>query len=123
MSDQTAADIVELLRREMLVKSRPIEFDLTVANETGEIQLATDDWTLGIENLATSPSAWIAIDGEPDHPNEYERAREDSFRPHEIAALRRANLAIDGVLADWLNASQDPFSAYMASVLAQETQP
>lgn len=123
MSERTAADVVELLRREMLVDLKPIEFDLTVDEQTGEIQLATDDWTLGIEHLATTPTAWIAIDGEPDHPHEYDRARQDSFRSHEIAALRRANLALGGVLAEWLIASQDAFSEYMASVVAPEVQP
>ena len=122
MSDRTAADIVAILRSEMLVDVRPIEFDLTVDDDSGEIQLATDDWTLAIEHVSSSPSAWIAIDGEPEHPSEYERARQDSFRSREIAALRRANLVLDGALADWLITSQDPFSAYMATVLSPESQ-
>lgn len=122
MSERTVANIVALLRREMLVDLKSVEFDLTIDDESGEIQLATDDWTLGIENLSTEASAWVAIDGEPDHPHEYERARQDSFRSHEIAALRRVNLALDGALADWLMASQDAFSEYMASVLTQEVQ-
>ena len=117
MSAPTVADVVAILRRELLVDLRPIEFDLTIDDETGDLQLATDSWTLAIEHPESAPSAWVAIDAEPDTDHEYEHALKDAFRPMEIAALRRANAALDGLLAAALIASTDSFSAFFARAL------
>ena len=118
MSEFTVADVVSALRGEMSVDLKPVEFDLTVDDETGEIELATDDWTFSIDGLPNSPSAWIAIDAEPEYEHEYEKASKDAFRPIEIAALHRADQALDGLLSRALRASHDPFSEYFADVLA-----
>jgi hypothetical protein len=118
MSEFTVADIVSVLRGEMSVDLKKVEFDLTVDDETGEIELATDDWTLSIDGVPDAPSGWIAIDVEPEHAHEYEKARKDAFRPIEIAALQRADEALDGLLTRALHASNDPFSGYFADVLA-----
>ena len=117
MSARTVADIVATLRRELLVDLRPIEFDLTIDDETGDLQLATDNWTLAIEHPESEPSAWVAIDAEPDTHHEYAHAFHDAFRPTDIAALRRADAALDGLLSAALITSTDAFSAFIAQSL------
>ena len=117
MSEQTTADIVEVLRREVGASLKPIEFDLNVDDETGEIQLVTDAWTIGIEPLPDSPTAWVAIDAEPEHPNEYDHAIRDSFRPHHLEALRRADESLNGLLTQALRNGADPFSQHFAVTL------
>ena len=118
MSDPTVADIVAVLRREMLASIRPVEFDLKVDDETGEIELSTDDWTITIDIDPGPPSAWVAIDVEPEQSHEYDKARADAFRPQELAALQRTDQALDGLLTRALHASQDPFSQYVAESLS-----
>ena len=90
MNELTVADVVAALRGEMGVDLRPVEFDLTVDDETGEIELATDDWTLSIDGVPDAASAWLAIDAEPEAAHEYAKALQDAFRPIELAALQRA---------------------------------
>jgi hypothetical protein len=118
MSAFTVADVVAALRGEMSVDLRPVEFDLTVDDETGEIELATDAWTLSIDGVPDAANAWVAIDAEPEAAHEYEKARQDAFRPIEIAALQRADQALDGLLTRALHASHDPFSEFVADSLA-----
>jgi hypothetical protein len=115
MSDPTAADIAATMRSELLARLKPIEFDLKADDATGEIELATDGWTLAIS------VAWVAIDAEPDSPHEYDKAIKDAFRPHELDALRGIDRALEGLLARALVASQDPFSAHIARTLAEPT--
>jgi hypothetical protein len=117
MSEQSVADIVEAVRREIGASLKPADYDLNIDDETGEIQLVTDAWTLTIENAPNDPSAWVSIDAEPDHPNEYDHAIHDAFRPHELAALRRADASLNGLLIRALSAGPDPFSHHFAESL------
>jgi hypothetical protein len=121
MSEQTTAEVVDVLRREIGASLKPIEFDLNVDDETGEIQLVTDGWTIGIESLPDSPTAWVAIDAEPDHPHEFDHAIRDAFRPHHLAALHRADESLNGLLTRALRDGPDPFSHHFADTLS--TQP
>lgn len=123
MSAFTVADVVAALREEMSVKLRRVEFDLTVDDETGDIELSTDDWTLAIAGVPDAPSAWVAIDAEPESAHEYEKARQDAFRPVEIEALQRADRSLDGLLTRALIASDDAFSQFFADVLSSEPAP
>ena len=117
MSESTVADIVAVLRREMLASVRQVEFDLKVDDETGEIELSTDDWTITIDIDPGPPSAWVAIDVEPELEREYDKARQDAFRPQEIAALQRTDQALDGLLTRALTTGGDPFSQFIAESL------
>ena len=119
MSEQTVADIVNVLRREIGADLKPVEFDLNIDDETGEVQLITDAWTISIESLPDAPIAWVAIDAEPDHPSEYDHALQDAFRPHELAALRRADESLNGLLTRALRSSADPFSHHFAATLSE----
>ena len=120
MSEQSAADIAAILQREIGAALKPIEFDVNVDEAAGEIQLVTDAWTLALENLPAEPSGWVAIDAEPEHVNEYDHAIRDSFRPHELAALRRADESLNGLLIQALKSGPDPFSHHFADTLTAE---
>jgi hypothetical protein len=121
MSEPTVAGVVAVLRESIGARLKPIEFDLTIDDETGEIQLITDGWTIGIEDVPGQPSAWLAIDAEPEHPNEFANALRDAFRPHELEALRTADESLHGLLSQALKSSNDPLSTYFADTLS--TQP
>ena len=123
MSEQSVADIAGVLKREIGANLKLIEFDVNVDDETGEIQLVTDAWTIGIESLPDSPRAWVAIDAEPDHPNEYDNAIRASFRPHELIALRRADESLNGLLTHALRNGPDPFSHHFADSLNADHPP
>lgn len=120
MSEQSTADIAAIIQREIGAVLKPIEFDVNVDEAAGEIQLVTDAWTLAIENLPAEPSGWVAIDAEPEHVNEYDHAIRDSFRPHELAALRRADESLNGLLIRVLKSGPDPFSHHFADTLTAE---
>jgi hypothetical protein len=120
MSESTVAGVVAVLRESIGARLKPIEFDLTIDDETGEIQLITDAWTIGIEDVLEQPSAWLAIDAEPEHPNEIANALRDAFRPHELEALRTADSALNGLLTQALRASNDPLSTFFANILTAQ---
>ena len=120
MNDHEIADVVMVLRREMLVDCADDEFDVSVDDETGAIELATDDWTLQLEGVPEHPIAWFAIDNEPDSAADYPAARYDALRSVEEAALRRANVVLDDLLALALEASGDQFSGHVAGALRGE---
>jgi hypothetical protein len=117
MSDNRVTDIVAVLRSVMLVEGEADDFDLSVDDETGTIELATDDWTLQIDGAGDSATAFISIDNEPDLEVEYPGAIRNAFRPAEIVALGRADVLLEELLSAALNRSGDPISSYLAGRL------
>lgn len=117
MTSRDVSDVVAILKREMLIDCDPADFDLGVDDETGAIELSTDEWTLQIENISKTPVAWFAIDNEPETPDEYAMARHAVVRSVEEAALKRANNALDRLIAHALEASGDAFSHHIAQTL------
>jgi hypothetical protein len=112
-------DVVAVLRTELAAGESVDEFDITVNDETGAIECATDDWTLLIEGVPETPAAWIAIDEEPENEAEFERAQRDTMNPAEVQALIRADAALGGLLSQALDASGDPFSQHVARALVE----
>ena len=104
------------------------EFDITAGAEPGVLEVAADDWTLRVEGLpggpeddppsslppppspAKRPTAWVAIDDEPDTPARYRAARRAAMSPALDRALAQADVAMDGALLAALEAGEDPFS-------------
>ena len=117
MTDVEVSDVVAALRTALAAGESEDEFDITVDDQTGAIECATDDWTLLIEGVPETPMAWLAIDDEPDDPYQFPRARRAVMSSAEEQALRRADAALDGLLGRALAASEDPFSQHMAAVL------
>ena len=104
------------------------DLDITTNPETGTLEITTDDWTLAIENLdepdpsvpstpAKRPTAWLAIDDEPDDPARYRSARRAVMPPAVDHALARADAALAGALRTALEAGEDPFTQDLAAAL------
>ena len=117
MTAYEVSDVVAALRSELSAGESADEFDITVNDETGAIECATDDWTLLIEGVPESPVAWMAIEDEPEDPDQYPRARRAVLRSVEEQALRRVDAALEGLLSRALEASDDPFSQHLATAL------
>lgn len=117
MTAYEVSDVVAALRTELTAGEPDDEFDIRINDDTGAIECATDDWTLLIEGVPESPVAWMAIEDEPEEPEQYPRARRAVLRSVEEQALRRVDRTLDGLLTRALEASGDPFSQHLSSVL------
>jgi hypothetical protein len=117
MSEHAVADVVDVLRAEMTSAGDAEDFDLSIDDETGMIELATDDWTLQIDGVGADAIAYLSIDNEPDHAEDYPSAIRNAFRPLEIVALGRANVSLEELLSDALVRSGDPISSFLATRL------
>jgi hypothetical protein len=110
----TLSEIAEALQAEFDDRLEAVDFDLTF--EGGEIDIATDDWTMHLE----AGSGWIAIDNEPEDDSGYAIALRDAFQSREIEAIRAANDAVDGAIGELLAGSGDPLSAAFADMIGPE---
>ncbi len=119
MTTFTVSDVVAALRAELAAGEPEDEFDITIDDETGAIECATDDWTLLIEGVPETPVAWMAIENEPEEPEQYPRARRAVIRSVEEQALRRVDTTLAGMLTQALEASGDPFSQHVAAALTE----
>ena len=104
-------EMAEALGTELSARLDTVDFDLAVAGDA--IDIATDDWTLHLEEQL----GWIAIDSEPDDAVGYPAAIHDAFQRSEIEAIGAANRAINGRIVVALLASGDPLSAAFAAII------
>ena len=112
------SDVVAALRSALSAGESEDEFNISVNDETGAIECATDDWTLLIEGVPDgNPLAWMAIDEEPENEAGFLRARRGAINPAEEAALRQVDSTLGGLLTQALAASEDPFSQHVAASL------
>lgn len=111
------SDVVAALRSALSAGESEDEFNISVNDETGAIECATDDWTLLIEGVPETPMAWMAIDEEPEDEAGFLRARRGAINPAEEAALRQVDQTLEGLLTQALAASDDPFSQHIAASL------
>jgi hypothetical protein len=111
-TDQLAAAFSAALRTVL----DPDEFDVT-PGAPGELDVATDDWTLHVEGWPNGV-AWLAIDDEPDDPAGYAAARRQVMSEGVERALAEADRAVGGALARALRASGDPFTTQFAIALS-----
>lgn len=105
------------------------EFDAGDGGEPGQVEVATDDWTLVIAGLvegadaatgeSAEPTAWLAIDDEPGDATQYGAARRAVMSDAIEQALAAADRSLDGALAAALIAGGDPFSADFAAALRE----
>ncbi len=105
----------EQARERLLAVLSPDDFDATVEDEHA-IEIATDDWTLRIEDWPDG-AGWLAIDDEPDDPSEYERARRAVMSEAVERALADLDRQLGGAIVRSLIASGDPFSQDFAHAL------
>ena len=127
----------DTLRATLLTVLTEDDFDITAGAEPGVLEVATDDWTLRIEGLeddtveedgprsslpapcspAKRPTAWLAIDDEPETAVRYRAARRAVMSPAVDRALARADAALDGALRAALVAGGDPFTQDLVAAL------
>ena len=110
--------LIEFLKPALSSSLGETAFD--VLAEDRAVTIATDDWSLRIET-EPAPVVWLAIDDEPESAAEYDATIERVLTPAGLAALATANSQTDGALSALLTVSGDPFSAWLATWLAQQT--
>jgi hypothetical protein len=109
------AHLANILTAALRTVLEPDDFDVT-PGALGELDVATDDWSLHIEGWPDGV-AFLAIDDEPDDPAQYTAARR-AVMPAEVEqALAAADREVGGALSRALAASGDPFSRAFCEVL------
>ena len=93
-------------------------YDVTVNDDDGTIELATDEWTLVIESWPAG-IAYLALDDEPDasDPDALNEALAQLIGPAR-APLAAVNGSADGQLVAALTRTRDPLSNALARVLS-----
>jgi len=96
-------------------------YDITLNEDDGTIEVATDDWTLVIESWPAG-IAYLALDDEPDttDPDELRTEMARLIGPA-VGPLAAVNNAADGLLVAALTRTRDPLSIALAAVLQVES--
>ena len=87
-----------------------------VADDGGALDVMSDAWTLHAEGWPGPTLAWLAHDDEPSRYDD--EAIRATLPDRVLVTLAEADRALSGDLSTALQASHDPFSAALASVLA-----
>lgn len=112
-----ADDLIEELNVALAAVLEDDAYDLTLNEDDGTIELATDDWTLVLEAWPAG-IAYLALDDEPDtsDPNEL-RARMIELIGPALRPLVNVNTSADGQVAAALTRTRDPLSNALAALL------
>jgi hypothetical protein len=94
---------------------RQVDFDIVSGSSPQEFDVATDNWTLHFE----PGGSFLAIDSEPDHPSEYEKARREVMSEEVERALAAADRELAGALTAELERSGDPFTNDFVTALRE----
>jgi hypothetical protein len=92
------------------------DFDISRADNSGYLEVVTDEWTLRVEQGATLV-AWLALDNEPDDDAALASARQEAMGLPVEHALAAVDRRMNGTLSDALRASGDPLSRNLAEAL------
>ncbi len=112
-------DIADLANRLNLALDEvldPDDFDV-VFDSDGELNVSTDDWTLHFEGWPSGP-AWLAIDDEPEDPEQFAAALSGAMGEKIIRTLRQVDVVVSGRLTRALVAGSDQFSQVLVESLA-----
>jgi hypothetical protein len=92
-------------------------YDLSMNEDDGTVELATDDWTLVLETWPAG-IAYLALDDEPetDDPAELQALMRQLIGPA-LRPLTTLNAATDGQLAAALTRTSDPLSNTLAGLV------
>jgi hypothetical protein len=96
------------------------DFDVLLDEASGILVVGTDDWTLNVE-AGDAAMAFLAIDDEPDDPARLPEVLEAVLGNDVIAALARADAALEGELSQLLQVTGDPLSAALARALESQS--
>jgi hypothetical protein len=89
------------------------------SDSEGELDLAADNWTIHLERLPSAPWGFLALDDEPDDPNEYDTAIRRAFPPARLTALIAIDRDLRGELATALSRSGDELTTAFVAALAR----
>ena len=91
--------------------------DIVQDEETGEIEVHADVWTLALQGMPPTV-AFFAVDDEPGDEREMGAAIDAVLGDDDLEALRRLDRALAGALGTALRASGDPLSGTLAGRMA-----
>jgi len=114
-------DLIDLLNSSLIAALGEDAFDLTLDEDSGAIELATDDWTLVLEAWPVG-IGFLAVDDEVPAANESElvAAIKDLIGPA-LKALRDANAEAEGAIVTALKRTTDPMSNGLAALLVADS--
>jgi len=112
-----ADELIDQLEPALIASLGDGGFDLERDDESGAIELATDDWTLVLEAWPDG-IGFLAIDDEPAAASEAELQKAiTDLIGKAIAPLRAADQHTDGAIATALTRTSDPISNALAKLL------
>jgi hypothetical protein len=116
-AEMNADDLIEELNETLAAVFEDDEYDLSLNEDDGTIELATDDWTLVLETWPAG-IAYLALDDEPDtaEPDKLRAEMIELIGPA-LRPLSTLNASSDGQLAAALKRTSDPLSNALAAVI------
>jgi hypothetical protein len=112
-----ADELIEELSDTLSTVLEEDAYDLSIDEDDGTVELATDDWTLVLETWPAG-IGYLALDDEPetDDPAELQALMLQLIGPA-LRPLATLNTASDGQLAAALTRTSDPLSNALAGLL------
>jgi hypothetical protein len=114
-----AEDLIDQLEPALIAALGENGFDLGIDDDSGAIELATDDWTLVLEAWPDG-IGFVASDDEPSASNDAELT--DALIKlfgKGLAPLRNVDRYADGAISAALARTSDPLSNGLAALLKQ----
>ncbi len=115
-----AEELIEELNDRFANALEEDAYDISLNEDDGTIEVATDDWTLVIESWPAG-IAYLALDDEPDtaDPDALHAELTRMIGPAR-GPLTAVNASADGLLVAALIRARDPLSSGLAHVLGAE---
>ncbi len=107
----------EIVREAMADLSEQGDVDIVRSDDGLEIDVFGDEWTVHLAGWPENPTAFAALDDEPDDPAVIPAARAGIIDAPIHGALRDLDQMLDGALRSALTASGDPLSIDLAAAL------
>lgn len=109
--------LLEFLETNLVAALGENAFDLTMDDDNGSIELATDDWTLVLESWPHG-IGFLAVDDEPTAASEAELdAAIEAVIGAALRTLREAESESEGAIVTALTRTTDPMSNGLARLL------
>lgn len=96
------------------------EVDLVELPAINGFEIQADDWTMHLVGWPIA-TGFIALDEEPSSQEERKMALDAAVNQRHLAALRQANILLNGAIVDVLDVSGDSLSRMLAATLAVES--
>jgi hypothetical protein len=122
MTDNGPGDAIAIIESVLAALIARGEIDVVPGEDGAGIEIQADQWTLAIEGDPPSV-AFLAVDEEPGEMAEMAGALMEAIEPDDLAALRELDRRWSGALRIALQASGDPLSLQLATLLAEDAEP